>query len=108
MPLLPPISLDLGQRHPLHPDLRKRFPHIVDTEWPDDGLDLFHGQVPFGESDCYLPWHCLYFLPLPQGHGSLRPTFSPTWTGCGFPARAADGSADAPSPPVPATGSLFA
>src|SRR6187551_3910219 len=22
----------------------------------------------------YLPWHCLYFFPLPQGHGSLRPT----------------------------------
>jgi hypothetical protein len=21
-----------------------------------------------------LPWHCLNFLPLPQGHGSLRPT----------------------------------
>src|SRR5438874_3503128 len=21
------------------------------------------------------PWHFLYFLPLPQGHGSLRPTF---------------------------------
>src|SRR3546814_5229191 len=20
------------------------------------------------------PWQCLYFLPLPQGHGSLRPT----------------------------------
>ena len=22
----------------------------------------------------YLPWHFLYFSPLPQGHGSLRPT----------------------------------
>src|SRR5690606_22383777 len=22
------------------------------------------------------PWHFLYFLPLPQGQGSLRPTFS--------------------------------
>ena len=22
-----------------------------------------------------LPWQCLYFLPLPQGQGSLRPTF---------------------------------
>ena len=22
----------------------------------------------------YLPWHCLYFLPEPQGQGSLRPT----------------------------------
>jgi hypothetical protein len=24
----------------------------------------------------YTPWHFLYFFPLPQGHGSLRPTFS--------------------------------
>src|SRR5271163_3549585 len=23
------------------------------------------------------PWHFLYFLPEPQGQGSLRPTFSP-------------------------------
>src|SRR2546425_2662187 len=23
------------------------------------------------------PWHFLYFFPLPQGHGSFRPTFSP-------------------------------
>src|SRR6187551_588158 len=23
---------------------------------------------------CYFPWHCLYFFPLPQGQGSLRPT----------------------------------
>ena len=23
----------------------------------------------------YRPQHCLYFLPLPHGHGSLRPTF---------------------------------
>src|SRR4029079_12706345 len=22
----------------------------------------------------YLPWQCLYFLPLPQGQSSLRPT----------------------------------
>src|ERR1035438_4816168 len=29
----------------------------------------------------YFPQHCLYFLPLPQGHGSLRPTFGPVRTG---------------------------
>lgn len=23
------------------------------------------------------PWHFLYFLPLPQGQGSLRPVFGP-------------------------------
>src|ERR1700734_482913 len=33
----------------------------------------------------YAPWHFLYFLPLPQGQGSLRPTLSPVvrrCTGC--------------------------
>src|ERR1019366_4791364 len=36
-------------------------------------LDLEAGQP------CYFsaPWHFLNFFPLPQGHGSLRPTFSP-------------------------------
>ena len=29
----------------------------------------------------YLPQQCLNFLPLPQGHGSLRPTFGPVRTG---------------------------
>ena len=29
-----------------------------------------------------LPWHCLYFLPLPQGQGSLRPTLGPAMMGC--------------------------
>ena len=24
----------------------------------------------------YVPWHFLYFFPLPQGQGSLRPTSS--------------------------------
>jgi tyrosine-specific transport protein len=27
--------------------------------------------------------HCLYFLPLPQGQGSLRPTFASLRIGCG-------------------------
>src|SRR5215212_3833715 len=29
----------------------------------------------------YFPQHCLNFLPLPQGHGSLRPTFGPVRIG---------------------------
>ena len=29
------------------------------------------------------PWQCLYFLPDPHGHGSLRPTFSPARTNGG-------------------------
>src|SRR4029077_10747229 len=30
-----------------------------------------------------LPQHFLYFLPLPQGHGSLRPIFGPRTKGFG-------------------------
>src|SRR5690606_36614811 len=37
-----------------------------------------------GAADCgpsYAPWHFLYFFPLPQGQGSLRPTLSSVrWT----------------------------
>jgi hypothetical protein len=29
------------------------------------------------------PWHFLYFLPEPQGQGSLRPTFAAERTGFG-------------------------
>jgi hypothetical protein len=28
-----------------------------------------------------LPWQCLYFLPLPQGHGSFLPTLGTALTG---------------------------
>ena len=34
-----------------------------------------------GVNPLYLPWHRLYFLPLPHGHGSLRPTFSAALAG---------------------------
>src|SRR5580700_2546350 len=30
----------------------------------------------------HAPWHFLYFLPEPQGQGSLRPTFSAPRTTC--------------------------
>lgn len=37
----------------------------------------------------YLPQHCLYFLPLPQEQGSLRPTLGPIRTGRAFSTAAA-------------------
>ena len=40
----------------------------------------------------YRPQQCLYFLPLPQGQGSLRPTFGPVRTGLAFSATAAAAS----------------
>src|SRR5215471_8955962 len=35
------------------------------------------------------PWQCLYFFPLPHGHGSFLPIFGPTFTGACFSATAA-------------------
>src|ERR1035441_5023335 len=50
-------------------------------------------QVVFGNADLnHRPQQCLYFLPLPQGHGSLRPTFGPVRTGLAFSATAAAAS----------------
>src|SRR5208282_6769542 len=47
-------------------------------------------QVVLGNADLnYRPQQCLYFLPLPQGQGSLRPTFGPVRTGLAFSAVAA-------------------
>ncbi len=67
--------LDAGHRHP--------------------EFDAGNGQQGFGlrggEIYCHyesLPWQCLYFLPEPQGQGSLRPTFCPTRTGLFFGASA--------------------
>src|SRR6266498_2729463 len=37
--------------------------------------------IPGKPGHPFFPQHCLYFLPLPQGHGSLRPTLGPTRTG---------------------------
>src|SRR5437762_1195378 len=40
-------------------------------------------------SKAYFPQHCLYFLPLPHGHGSFRPTLGPVRTGLAFSCAAA-------------------
>ena len=37
-------------------------------------------SVPSNSGQASLPWHCLYFLPLPQGQGSLRPTLGTSAT----------------------------
>src|SRR5438094_125679 len=45
----------------------------------------------------YFPWQCLYFLPLPQGQSSLRPTL-PQLAGFFGSRSAADcGTSDAPA-----------
>ena len=40
-----------------------------------------------GARACYAAQHFLYFLPLPQGHGSLRPILGSTSRGTGVAAR---------------------
>src|SRR5262249_30372393 len=41
-----------------------------------EARNLYRLQAP-------VPWHFLYFLPEPHGHGSLRPTLGPSrWTVC--------------------------
>ena len=44
------------------------------------------GMAKYGEARgargwTYAPWHFLNFLPLPHGHGSLRPTLASWRTG---------------------------
>ena len=40
------------------------------------------------------PWQFLYFLPLPQGQGSLRPTLGPTLIGSGLCGACCAGAAE--------------
>src|SRR6185369_11256158 len=62
---------------------------------------VHHALHRLGLRHVNLPWQCLYFLPEPQGQGSLRPTFSVWRTlGCCFFFVAASASASSP-PPLP-------
>ena len=54
------------------------------------------GSIPVTASVYSEPWHCLYFLPLPQGQGSLRPTLGASRVKvCGAAAGADAGAASA-------------
>ncbi len=46
----------------------------------EDVGSCFH--EPGSSPEPYAPWHFLYFLPLPHGHGSLRPTFGSSRLTC--------------------------
>jgi hypothetical protein len=45
-------------------------------------LSGFFYTVIFNNDYNPCPWQLLYFLPLPQGQGSLRPIFASTRIGC--------------------------
>src|SRR5258705_2172267 len=55
-------------------------------------------SAPSPTDQPYLPWQCLYFLPLPQGQSSLRPTLPQLAGFLGSRSAAADcGTSDAPA-----------
>jgi hypothetical protein len=52
----------------------------------DSGWQVREGVVSARQTErpqAAVPWHFLYFLPEPQGQGSLRPTLAPERTGLG-------------------------
>src|SRR5690606_28201668 len=64
-----------------------------------EGRQRFHGHRP-------APWHFLYFLPLPQGQRSFRPTFGSSRRTVRTPAsspptRAGAGAVAAAAPALP-------
>jgi hypothetical protein len=55
---------------------------------PDSFASSKSWKIFFERKSPYFPQHCLYFLPLPQGQGSLRPTLGPVRIGFAFAAAA--------------------
>ena len=47
---------------------------------PSSVATASHLSIASDHSYAAAPWQRLYFLPLPQGHGSLRPTLVPPAT----------------------------
>src|SRR6185312_360482 len=60
---------------------------------------LRRDPLPAGERQLSAPWQCLYFLPDPHGHGSLRPTLGPSRTTGAAAAMAAPACWPSPSAP---------
>ena len=93
-----PVSCGLRRRG----FLQKNAPASIGTP-----VRFFIGnQSSLSSGNWPAPQHFLYFLPLPQGQGSLRPTF---WaavlrTGCFFTVSWNQRSAGAPHVPLPASG----
>src|ERR1700682_5015622 len=75
-------------------DRQHRYGDVVSCGWEEIGSRVAltagiaelrsaeTGETPVTTRADQAPQHFLYFLPLPQGHGSLRPTFSPERTTC--------------------------
>src|SRR5690606_37160368 len=61
-------------------------------------IDRHRDDLKKNAAQAGLPWQCLYFLPEPQGQGSLRPTFSPRTNGACFGALTATAASSASAP----------
>ncbi len=80
--------------------------HLAAREFPQSGERMVAGTLRYQDAAftvkqntggyVNLPWHCLYFLPEPQGQGSFLPTFLSLLT-----KGAADAAAVAALPPCP-------
>ena len=81
---------------------------LAAREFPQSGEQMVAGTLRYQDAAftvkqntggyVNLPWHCLYFLPEPQGQGSFLPTFRSLLTKGA--ADAAAGGALPPCPPV--------
>ena len=88
-------------------------PLVADARRRDGQANTRHRQCgAFAQADLRpihqlsLPWQCLYFLPEPQGQGSLRPTLRSARTkGCCGSAAMASSSSTTASPPRPVNSS---
>src|ERR1035437_620402 len=77
--------MDGGQIADALPAIAISTTSLLDSQTPVAGC-------PQSIRDVHFPQQFLYFLPLPQGQGSLRPTFGPVRTGLAFSATAAAAS----------------
>src|SRR6266481_9983416 len=76
-PIIGPQRGDVLLRHCLwRVSLRLRSQGKCEADQRDQCRNRTHHTPPWtlGRNQAVAPWHFLNFLPLPQGHGSLRPT----------------------------------
>ena len=60
----------------------RHIPVRYDSRWKKSKKIPANPEEPAGNTSVhyrFLPQHFLNFLPLPQGQGSLRPTFTPLY-----------------------------
>ena len=70
-----PLASGVDVRRSVHARMeRNKFRHQAAVRCRT--VELTRGREAGAAILLYTPWHFLYFFPLPQGQGSLRPTLS--------------------------------